>query len=256
MRGGNGSAAGGAGGSILHAADWTKWLDAVYLFEDLTDLGLDSSGKGNSLTVGNVMNDTTVFKQGSRAAFFQAGAPHLTRSADAPFTTSTAFTLGGWFRVPQATTSLNVARRVDSTGFALVFAGQGNHVRCRTADVTAPATDAPTPDDSWPPDTWVHVTCVWDNGAITAYAGSQGSSANGAVVAHPQATFNLGMDNGYADEVYFHTAALEPASVLRIQHCGIDGRGCECDSAAPSSYATCGGGASCADLAPCNQVQP
>lgn len=262
--GGEGGAAGGAmggggaGGGMLHAADWTMELNAVYLFEDSANLGLDASGNANALTVGaGVGTDIATFKQGALAAFFMTSGPFLSRVADDPFTASTSFTLGGWFHVPQVGTAQAMVRRAGDTGFHLRFSGAGNYAICRTDSPDPAFTDATTQNDTWPTSQWVHVTCVWDDGDITAYAGDTGMGTNAAnpVVHETSTPFSLGFMGAYADEVFFYGNAMNRPSIQRIRACGIDGKLCDCNPSEPSEYLDCNG-VQCDQLAACDRATP
>jgi len=264
-----------AGDSLPSATDWTSAIDALYLFEQGTpDLGIDASGNARNLTEAGTLGSSDAEPQQGAAALdvidgslSYQGASDVFNPAAAP-----GVTFGGWFYVTNSDTTGPLRRAISRTaqdsneGYQLGWDPTDQKVECVASNGTTHAFGKGE-TGSWPTQTWIHAACRWDaaSGIMTVFVGSYDRSdlddpvipiTDDGVLTLSSAVAGVGV-TGQMDEVFFHGAPLDDASIRRMWACGVDGSKCRCDGDNSSDYADCGSvGADCNSLAPCDTSAP
>jgi hypothetical protein len=167
-------------------------------------------------------------------------------------------TFGAWARTGALGDMNLIARTTAAAGYALAY-DQG----AKRAECYIDGNGANAGNDSWPADgSWHHVVCRWSPGmALDVFVdGAPAGSNTSVMLAMPGSSlFEISPTAfpfvGSVDEVFFHRARLEDATIARIQACGIDGQRCTCNGASPTEYVACGI-PDCQLLPPCNQTAP
>jgi hypothetical protein len=261
------STVGSAGGSELHAADWTEAMSAVYRFDGAV-LGADSTSADRDLSSTGSPSPSTEAAQGAAAVHLNPGDGFS--SLDNVFDSSLSFTVGAWIRLDGAPSDGESIVHRRGFGFTAYFgfslAWKATSALSCMVGTSGSVEPANAPDGSWPLSTWMHMVCRFDD-ATKALNGL----ANGVVVAeYPSAVFITagpgmafqigsveGSLDGTVDEVFFARAALADRSIRRIWACGVDGARCTCVAGSTGDYAQCGrADPDCAALPPCGAELP
>ena len=264
--GDGGSDGGSGGGEPTSAADWSTEMTALYRFEP-SDLSLDSSGQGHTLTASNnPQYDATRVQEGGGSLLVEPGVFEYMSSTAPVFHSppGVSLTFGGWIRDSSSITgsSYPINRWDTFNGYRLERDGDGNLI-CFTGGTGTTSTNG----GAWAQQQWVHVVCRYNGATSLTAAFNDGTlidEAGTTEIANATdgeaAAFRIGNTvgnfGGNLDEVFFIDVALSEKSVRRIYACGVDGSLCMC-AGNSAAYSDCGRAEpDCTGLIPCNQTAP
>jgi hypothetical protein len=231
-----------------------------------------SCGTACDLTdVNGTGQDTTNFLEGVASAdFVQANAEAVTcTDANCGGTTrldlNADFTFGAWAR-PRSLSTDNtpiIGKAQAGAYYAIYTKSSGDAVQC-VMNGTASSHFSDVQTSATAVDEWMHTACRYDNTAgdfeLMIDAVGTGSPTNFTdVPIDTSGPFDLGRLtdfpntwDGRTDEAWAIHDLLTTAEVCRICACQIDGKKCACDTATPTSYASCSTDADCAGEALCS----
>lgn len=154
-------------------------IAALWMFENASNLGEDSSANSNDLTNNNtVTQNTTTFKRGSASAEFTEASSQSMSIADASQTgldLGTSWTIAFWVR-PDTTVGVEFTRLItkfNPTGnqrsFQLNINSTAGDLRFTHSTDGSATTNFDTANGVVSGDTWTHVTLICADGVLTWY---------------------------------------------------------------------------------------
>lgn len=242
--------------------DWSTALDALYTFEDESDVGKDSSGHGWHLAALGTVELVDEHVQGSRSASFVQEASLWSNDTFFRTFAGTSFTLGGWVRA-----------RPTSGAYTLLANGGGPQggfaLRITTSTVICEVADGKGGADLVQPrgpigdfQDWTHLVCRYDDATKSIQLFVNGvaltpSAEAEAGIGEGSGHFAIGNTfDGELDEVLLTYRTLSNEQITRIWGCGVDGKRCSCSDTDPAAYTTCGPLSDCSrtSLPPCDSA--